>query len=402
MPKLLRITTVPVSLHSLIRGQMRFMKEQGFTVWMASADGEGLDSLQEREGCPHYVLPLTRKITPFRDLQALWSTYRLIRRLRPDIVHTHTPKAGLIGMLAAWLARIPVRLHTVAGLPLMERQGQMQKLLIWIERLTYGCSTGVYPNSEALRRYITAHISDSPKLRVIGRGSSNGIDSAYYCLTPALREQALELRLQFGIEAHAFVWVFVGRMVRQKGVEELIMAYSRLSQSHKNMRLLLVGPFEDDLDPISSETRAIISSRPDIIHVGFQRDVRPYLALANALVFPSYREGFPNVPMQAACLELPMILSNINGCNELVEDGESGLLVPVKDTNALYQAMLRLIDDNALQQQFRQRGRELIMAGYDQTWVWKQILAEYERCLTEKKIAIDDEHPADTPVFPAA
>ncbi len=319
MAKLMRMTTVPVSLQSLIRGQMRYMKLHGFTVWMSSADGTTIQALEQQEGCPHYIVPMTRRFTPLQDLRALWVAYRLLRRLRPDIIHTHTPKAGLIGMLAGWFAGVPIRLHTVAGLPLMEREGVLKQVLIRVEQLTYACSTGVYPNSMALRAYIEKAIyTNSQKLKVIGCGSSNGIDSNHFRRTDGLLEQAQALRDQWGMQSKTFVWLYVGRMVRQKGIDELIQAYIRLSTTCPDIRLVLVGPFESDLDPISPGSEHLLKNREDIIVTGFQPDVRPYLAMANALVFPSYREGFPNVPMQAACMELPMIVTDINGCNEII------------------------------------------------------------------------------------
>ncbi len=384
--RLLRITTVPTSLQTLLRGQMRFMQTNGLIVSMASANGDGLSDLENREGCRHYVLPLTRQLTPFRDLWAVWVTLRLIWHLRPDIVHTHTPKAGLVGMLAAWLARVPVRLHTVAGLPLMTRQGMFRRVLIWVERLTYACATGVYPNSLALHRFIQDTISRSPKLRVVGHGSSNGINSQHYCKTPALRQAAATLRQTYGLSPDVFVWVFVGRLVRDKGLNELVEAYEQLSRVHSSMHLLLVGPFEETLDPISASTRALIETRADIHVTGFQADVRPFLVMANALVFPSHREGFPNVPMQAACLELPMILTDINGCNEIVTNNENGLLVPPNNVLALTEAMRRLYNDQALQEQFRQRSRHVMLERYDQQKLWYQWLAEYHRHLTQKSI----------------
>ncbi len=384
MPKILRIVTIPISFQMLISGQVRFMQSKGFTVIMASADDDNdgtIERIKTHEQAPFHRLPLTRSITPLTDLNALWETIRLIRQFQPDIVHTHTPKAGLIGMLAAWLTGVPVRLHTVAGLPLMERKGLVKRLLINLEWLTYACATGVYPNSNVLLRYIEQHIYRHPKLRVMGHGSSNGIDTQRFKRTPELEAKAQALRRQLGLAPDTFVWVFIGRIVTDKGINELIDAFCRLADQHGPMHLLLVGPYETDINPLPARTQHQIETRPDITHIGFQQDVRPYFIAANALAFPSYREGFPNVPLQAACLELPIIVTDINGCNEIIQDGENGLLVPPKDTAALYEAMLRLWQNPALRNELRHRSHRMISERYEQTWLWAQWVLEYNKLL---------------------
>ena len=381
--KLLRITTVQESLESLLKGQMRFFVEHGYQVFMASAvtKPEHLASLEEHEGCKHYELPLTRQITPIKDLLAIWKTYWLIRTLRPNIVHTHTPKAGMVGMIAAWLARVPIRLHTVAGLPLMERVGLTQQLLMMVERMTYWFATGVFPNSFGLQAYIFRHISKSSKIKVIGQGSSNGINSSYFSKTVVIEQQASILREGLGLNSQDFVWIFVGRMVKDKGINELIAAFLDFDQQYPNQRLLLVGPYEQALDPLLPQTLAAISAHSSIIHVGFQKDIRPYLAMADALIFPSYREGFPNVPMQAACMGLPLILSNINGCNELIINEKSGLLILPKSSDAIFEAMKKLYLSPKLRLALAHKGQQDIQAKYSQAVVWNQIKAEYEALL---------------------
>jgi glycosyltransferase involved in cell wall biosynthesis len=383
---ILRIVTVPLSFAKLLPGVVRFLNQNGCAVQMAGADGALVAGVEAREQARYHRLPLTRKLTLIADLNALWQTYRLIRRLRPQIVHTETPKAGLIGMLAARLAGVPVRIHTVAGLPLMQRRGWLRQLLIGIERLTYGCATHVYPNSAGLRQYIQTTFYDHPtKLRVLGRGSSNGVDTAWFCRTPALDAQAQTLRQTLGIGPDAFVWVFVGRLVRDKGINELVEAFAGLG-SAGGSRLLLVGPFEDDLDPLLPRTRQQIEQRADILTTGYQDDIRPYLLVADALVFPSYREGFPNVPMQAACLEMPMILSDINGCNEIVTHEQNGLLVPPGNVNALKTAMHRLMTDVPLRQRLRQHTRQPMVDHYAQEQIWQHWLTAYKQHLSERGI----------------
>ncbi len=326
--KLLRITTVPESLQTLLPGQLAFMREQGFTVWAASA---GPVPQQEIDGCPHFVLPLVRHPSLLRDLWALWKTCWLIWRLRPDIVHTHTPKAGFIGMWAACMVRVPIRLHTVAGLPLMEKKGYERWILSCTERLTYAFATGVWPNCFGLETHIRHYLYKGSKLRVIGNGSSNGIDTTHFRSTPQLIQRANTLRQQLSIPSDAFVWVFVGRIVRDKGIEELITGFREIAADHQNARLILVG-YEEALDPISLQTKRLLTSSETILSVGYQADVRPYILMADALVLPSYREGLPNVLLQAACLERPVVATDIVGCRDIVMANKTGLLVPPKDS----------------------------------------------------------------------
>jgi glycosyltransferase involved in cell wall biosynthesis len=323
---------------------------------------------------------MTRKITPLKDLKAVWQLYRYFKKVHPFIVHTHTPKAGTVGMLAAKLAGVPHRLHTVAGLPLLETNGNKRKLLNFVERITYGCATMIYPNSLGLKTIIVKEQFCKPaKLKVIGNGSSNGINTSYYNPLLFSYEEREILKSNLGIDFNDFVFIFVGRLVKDKGINELVTAFSNLSSVHNHIKLLMVGPQEPDLDPLLATTLAIIQNNKSIITTGYQNDVRPYFALANALVFPSYREGFPNVVLQAGAMGLPSIVTNINGCNEIIEDQINGLIIPVKDTVALETAMKRLMNDAEGYRKMQQNARPLIVSRYEQQVVWEAILAEYRR-----------------------
>jgi glycosyltransferase involved in cell wall biosynthesis len=386
MIKILRITTVQESLESLLKGQMLFFKKQGFDIAMASAitSPDRIKALENQEDCKHYDLPLTRKITPLKDLRAIWETYLLIRQFKPDIVHTHTPKAGMVGMISAWLARVPIRLHTVAGLPLMERTGFVKKVLIEIEKLTYFFSTKVYPNSFGLKEYINTYISNTSKIKVIGEGSSNGINITNFTSSLDIIEVAQKIRRDLQLSDIDYVWVFVGRVVRDKGINELIEAFSQFQQEYKNNSLLIVGPYEKELDPVKEQTEKLLKTHPKIFHVGFQKDIRPYLCLSKTLVFPSYREGFPNVPMQSACMGLSLILSDINGCNELIRDNESGVLIPPKSVDGIVNAMKKLYLSEDLANLLAENAKKEIKEKYSQPIVWNHILNEYNELLNQK------------------
>jgi len=382
MPKLLRITTVPISLHKLLQGQPQYMQQKGFEVVLASAKGKEITRIKKETGLPVYILPLTRKISPLTDLKALWQTYKLIKKHRPDIVHTHTPKAGIVGMLAAKLAGVPVRMHTVAGMPLLETKGFKRSILNVVEKLTYWSATRIYPNSYGLKNIIIKNKLAKPgKLKVIAKGSSNGIDTAHFHPEHFSTSQKEALKKQLGIKPEDMVFVFVGRLVGDKGINELIKAFEKLSGNQKNIKLLLVGNEEPELDPLQENTRKIIHTHPDIITTGWVEDVRPYLAIADIFVFPSYREGFPNVVMQAGAMELPAIVTDINGCNEIITDRLNGLIIPPKEEEALSRAMKLLLENKELRNQLAQNARPGIEANYKQEVVWEALLAEYRRAL---------------------
>jgi capsular polysaccharide biosynthesis glycosyltransferase capM len=386
LKKLIRITTVPISFKVLLKGQLRFMASNGFDVKGVSSDGEELKEVRENEGIVMEAINMSRKITPFQDLKSLWEMWNFLRKEKPQIVHTHTPKAGIIGMLAARLAGVPHRLHTVAGLPLMEATGIKRKILNFVEKLTYSSATRVYPNSKGLYDFILQnHFTQSNKLKIIANGSSNGINTTFFSPAQVSEIEKVALREKLNIHSDDFVFVFVGRIVSDKGINELIKAFSELQAAGNNeltgIKLLLVGGLESDLDPLNPETLAEINQNRDIISVGFQQDVRPFFAISDALAFPSYREGFPNVVMQAGAMGLPSIVSDINGCNEIIVEGENGLIIPPKNVEKLKEKMLTLAKDKNLYTKLKENSRRMIENRYEQSVVWKALLEEYEGLL---------------------
>lgn len=389
--KLIRITTVPLSLKVLLKGQHRFMSEH-FDVIGVSSPGKELAEVKNDEEVEVIAIDMSRKITPVKDIISLWNTYRLLKREKPQIVHTHTPKAGIVGMLAANLAGVPHRLHTVAGLPLMESVGTKRKILEFVEKLTYASANRVYPNSKGLYDYILKHnYTDKYKLKVIGNGSSNGIDTSFFSPDQVSEAQKELLRKELNIKNEDFVFVFVGRLVGDKGINELVKAFSLLNKTkngEQRFKLLLVGPLEQDLDPLPEDVLNEIKNNPDIIDAGFQKDVRPYFAISDVLAFPSYREGFPNVVMQAGAMGLPSIVSDINGCNEIIIDDQNGTIVPVKNSEKLKQAMERMISDRDYFQKLKTNARPMIESRYEQSEVWNAILSEYKKLIKEKDFRV--------------
>jgi glycosyltransferase involved in cell wall biosynthesis len=357
------------------------MKENGYEVYTVSAGGPEVTEVL-KEGVEHIAVPFTRKITPVQDLICLIRLVRIINRIKPDIIHTHTPKAGLLGMLAGWLCGTSVRIHTVAGLPLMVTEGLRRQLLVMTERITYACAHRVYPNSQGLERFIIDELkADCEKVRVIGKGSSNGIDVVKFSRTSELVGQAQAIRKKFGIADNDIVFSFVGRIVRDKGVVELVESFKSLTvrSSKGKAFLVMVGPFEEDLDPLPAETVKFLRTDSRVIMAGFQGDVRPWIIASDIFVFPSYREGFPNVVMQSCLLEVPCIVSDINGCNEIISRDVTGLIVPVGDVKSLLSAMVELTKDKGKRQRLGAAARAFVYANFGQQYVWECIRKEYDQ-----------------------
>lgn len=371
-----------MSFRLLLKGQLKYMSKH-FNVFASSAPGEELFELKELENTIPHPIPMERKPSPIKDWFSLLKIVRLIMELKPIIVHTHTPKAGLLGMMASYFTKVPIRLHTVAGIPWMDSKGINRSILKWIEKLTYCFATHVYSNSIAMRDFILENnLIRENKISVIGQGSSNGIDTNWYNNTAEVKELAGNLRNQYDLEEYKVI-LFVGRLVKDKGIEELLEAYEALKKTFK-IKLLLVGPFEKDRDPLSSHAIHAIENDPFIVATGYVKDVRPYMAISYLLAFPSYREGFPNVPMQAGAMGLPSVVTDINGCNEIIEDGVNGLLVQPKNISALQSAIEALLSDENLYKKIEANARPMITSRFEQKQMWDLILREYNMHLEEK------------------
>jgi len=383
-PKLIRITTVPLSLDKLLTGQLNFMQSY-YDVVAVSSEKEYLERIGSREKVRTFHLEMSRKITPFKDFIAVVKLVVFLRKEKPLIVHTHTPKAGIVGMLASLIAGVPNRFHTVAGMPLLEVRGVTRKILDIVEKMTYACATKVYPNSFGLETIILENKYCKPqKVKVLANGSTNGLNTTYFSNSVFTNEEKQKLKSQLAISEDDFVFVFVGRLVKDKGLNEMVAAFEDLQRNNTTIKLLLVGNYESDLDPLLPETLLKIKTNSSIIPVGFQNDVRPYFSISNVLLFPSYREGFPNVVMQAGAMQLPSIVSDINGCNEIIVDKESGLIIPVKNKKALQEAMNLVLTNKELYETLKNNSRLRIVDYYEQKVVWEAILEEYQFGIIKK------------------
>lgn len=380
--KIIRITTVPLALRNLLRGQMKYMSVNGFEVVMISADGAGYKEVLENEQCRYIIVPMTRKITPLQDLKCLFQLYRILSKEKPAIVHTHTPKAGLLGMIAAALCGTKIRIHTVAGLPLMTEHGLKYQLLKFIEKLTYRAALQVWPNSNSLYRYILDHKMARPgKLKVIHKGSSNGIDLQRFNkgnLDPFILNR-IKQEIQFNVTSRYLL--FIGRLVTDKGIGELVKAFSGIQQKHPDLKLILVGNYEHELDPLKPDIIKEIQTNPAIIDVGWSEHGEYYMDIADVFVFPSHREGFPNVVLQAGAMDLPVICTRIPGNVDIVDDGVTGLIFdPGNESQLAEKIIYALNNKNALSTMARSL-KEKIYNDFGQEKIWESILEEYNTLL---------------------
>lgn len=379
--KLVRIATVSVSLNFLLKGQLKFLNST-YEVIAVSGHDENLSEVNFREGVRTHPIEMQRQISALNDFSSLIKLYFYFKKEKPLIVHSITPKAGLLSMMAAYFARVPIRIHTFTGLIFPSKSGVIKQLLIVMDKVLCRCATNIYPEGQGVRQDLIAYKITNKPLKVIANGNVNGIDVDYFNQELFPKELNQNFKNVLGINSNDFVFIFIGRLVGDKGINELVAAFELFSINNKQQitpKLLLVGSFESNLDPLQKETLQLINNNKSIYLVGFQQDVRPYLAISDCLVFPSYREGFPNVVMQAGAMGLPSIVTNINGCNEIIVEGENGIVIPVKNTEALGEAMRKMMEDHNFRTQLQQNARPMIVSRYEQQVVWEAILAEYKR-----------------------
>jgi len=383
----------------LLRGQLAFMRNQGFEVTAIASPGPELADVKRNEGVNTIAVPMERELSPLRDLVSLFKLYFVLRKLRPQIVHAGTPKAALLGMVAAWALRVPVRIYALKGLRLETTRGSKYHLLRLAERITSGCATRVFCESPSLRAvYLAGGFTSAAKATVIGQGLPNGVDIQRFQQAVDATEQIAELRARLGIPPGAKVIGFVGRFVKDKGIAELYDAFDSISEQYPEARLLMVGDFETG-DPVPVEYAQKITEHPRIIRTGFVPDVAPYYPLMDLLAFPSYREGFPNVPMEAAVAEVPTVGYRATGTIDAVQDGITGTIVPCGDTPALRAALWRYLEQPELLRQHAQAARERVEREFRREPIWELLLAEYRQLLEQAGIPLPSQ-VADEPSEP--
>lgn len=377
--KLFRISTVPTSLNTFLKGQLE-MLSQHFEVVAVSSPGEELTELAKREKVHTIPVPMERRISLLRDFISLMHLIKLFAKERPFIVHSMTPKAGLLSMVAAWITRVPIRIHTFTGLVFPTVTGTMQKLLILMDRITCSCATYINPEGEGVKRDLQRFRITSKPLHIIANGNVRGIDVCYYDRSSEVMKEASNIKTK-GV----FTFCFVGRLVKDKGINELVSSFIKLYVDNKNIRLLLIGSFEEKLDPLLPETMDLIRHHEGIQYVGLQNDIRSYLAASDTFVFPSYREGFPNVVLEAGAMGLPSIVTDINGSNEIIIPNENGVIIPARNEDALYKAMKDFVEKPEMIERMAANARQLIASRYEQKMIWEALLIEYQMLIKKSE-----------------
>ena len=376
MKKIIRACTVAQSL-GFVKDMLPDLIKK-YEVVLLSSPGEELDDARAQYGVKTIAVPMERHISVLKDFVSLYRLIKVFFCERPDMVHSMTPKAGMLCMLAAWLTRVPVRVHTFTGLVFPTSTGLKRRILMFTDWLTCACATHVIPEGEGVKTDLLNNGITKKPLQVLGYGNVKGVDLSYYVRSEELKVKSDELKTD-GV----FTFLFVGRIVRDKGINELVKAFQHLRSHNLNTRLLLVGAYEDSLDPISNETRQIIADNDGIEAVGVKRgdELLAYYAAADCFVFPSYREGFPNTVLEAGAMGLPSVVTDINGSREIINNGYNGLIVPPRDEQALFEAMTEMLENTEKRKKMATNARPLIAQRFEASFVRACLYDFYRRIL---------------------
>lgn len=348
-----------------------------YEVVLLSSPGEQMDQITKEYGVKGIGIPMERHISLLKDFRALVKITMILRKEKPTMVHSMTPKAGLLCMVAAWMAHVPVRVHTFTGLVFPTSKGIKRKVLMATDYITCACATHVIPEGEGVKNDLKNNGITKKQLKVLGYGNVRGIDLQRFSYRPNVALLANTIKKE-----NVFTFIFVGRIVKDKGINELCKAFDKLS-SFAPMRLILIGSYEDTLDPISNETREIISRNDTIEVVGpkYGDDLIAYYAAADCFVMPSYREGFPNTVLEAGAMGLPSIVTDINGSREIVKDGENGMIVPPRNEERLFDAMRVMAQANDDRQRMAGNARKMIEDRFEQGFVRRCLYDFYDEIL---------------------
>lgn len=381
MLKIIRTATVPMSLNAFCRGVLRELSEK-YEVIAVSSPGEELEELAMKEGIRTIAVPMERHISIVKDIKSLWQMWQVFRKEKPTMVHSMTPKAGMISMVAGWLAGVPVRIHTFTGLVWPTASGFKRKLLMFTDWLTCACATHIIPEGEGVKNDLLSNGITKKPLKVLGCGNVRGVDMEYYSMRVEVKKimEVQELR-----DESKFTFLFVGRIVGDKGINELCHAFCRIHQQFPNARLMMVGDFEEELDPLTDETKKLIADEGNsIITISWKNgdELLAYYAAADCFVMPSYREGFPNTVLEAGAMGLPSIVTDINGSREIIVEGKNGMIVPPRNEAALYNAMQIMIQSKEDRDSMAGKARKMIADRFEQRFVRKCLYDFYEEVMT--------------------
>ncbi|MDO8316200.1 MAG: glycosyltransferase family 4 protein, partial [Flavobacterium sp.] len=340
-----------------------------------------LEEFCRSERIQGHVVEMKREISFWNDIKSLIRLFRLFRKTKPEVIHGSTPKAGLLSMIAGWMNKIPVRIYYIHGLRYQGTKGFKRTLLMFMEKISCYFATDIFAVSHGVKFMLLEDQITQRNVTIIGSGSANGIDVVHFS---SQNPTIPDLKSKYNIVETDFVFGFVGRLVRDKGIHELIETFVKINVAQKNTKLVLVGDFEDALDPLDNDIKQIIVAHPNIIFTGFQSDIRPFLKMMNVFVFPSYREGFGVSLMEAAAMDVPAIASDIIGCNEIIKDGYNGILVPAKSLIHLENAMKLVLRNPAILNEMALVSRQFVIDKYERNKLWDKILKSYSELIIYK------------------
>lgn len=383
--KLIQAVTVSESL-IFMKGQVKYLNSLGYEVKVMSSHGENVRRFEEREGTQVIVNEMEREISLAKDMQSLIRSIQIIRREKPEVVNASTPKAGLLVMLASYICRVPVRIYTIRGLRVETTSGLKRKILLAAEKVAATSATHCLAVSDSLKdRVVEFGIAPEDKISVLGKGSGDGFEIARFQKTPSGQKEIDAKRLEYGLAEEHLVLGFVGRMTKDKGIAELVSSFVALHGKYPNLRLLLVGDYEEG-DMVDAETRQEIRDNPNIVHTGFQSDPVPFYHLMDVFVFLTKREGFGNVSIEAALSGVPVVVSNVTGAKDTIHDGVTGFLVNNEDQNDVMEKLELLILAPELRARFGESGQKWAAENFSNDMMWKELNSYYQHCwLTVKE-----------------
>jgi glycosyltransferase involved in cell wall biosynthesis len=385
-PVLVELTTIPETAWAFFRGRLAFFKQAGFEVYLVSSPGDMMDEIAKRESIRVVPLSMTRRISPAKDLLCLYRLYRILRILKPTILNSHTPKAGLLGIFAATLARVPIRFFTLHGIQI-EAKGIRKWTMRMVDVLASRLAHQTLCVSKSVQEMAIANkIARADRIKVLHNGSINGIDAAYFDQKKFPEASRNKLRAQLGIPDSALVIGYVGRIVRDKGMIELAETWQILREEFPEVHLLLVGYFENE-DPVPQYVRKLFETAPCIHITGYVKEVNEWYSIIDIVVLPTYREGFPYASLEGQAMRLPVITTDVSGARDSIIDQVTGILIPSKNTPALTDAIRKLVRDKGLREKLGRAGRERVVADFRPEDIWEELYQEYDKLMAMKRIS---------------
>jgi glycosyltransferase involved in cell wall biosynthesis len=385
--KVIQAVTVSESLY-FMKGQMSYLASSGYEMKAMSSRGDYVQKFEQREGVQVLLLDMEREISLLKDIQSLIKCIEIMRKEKPDIVNAGTPKAGLIVTLAAYICGVPIRIYNIRGLRLETTSGLKRRILTTAEKVAAGAATHCLAVSESLKTRVAEYgLAAEEKISVLGKGSGDGFKIKEFQKTPEIEAEIEVKRKEYGLTDEHTVLGFVGRLTKDKGIAELVESFLKLQEKHSNLRLLIVGEYED-ADPVDSKVKNEIRENPSIIHAGYQGNPVPFYHMMDIFVFLTKREGFGNVAIEAALTKVPVVAANVTGARDTVVDGKTGFLVDPGNSKDILEKLELLILAPELRRHMGEQGERWAIENFSNETMWKELERYYQNCLAENMKAI--------------